>query len=447
MIETDVLVIGGSAGGILTALSAKKTYRDKKVTVVRMTEKVMVPCGIPYIFGTLKDTSKNVIADTMLTNAGIDIIIDEVVSIDRENKKVNAKKSGEISYKKLILATGSLPIVPTFIPGHDLENVLTIKKDEEYLKFVQQKINEAQDIVVIGGGFIGVEMAEQVQLLGKNVTIIEVADKLLWQAFDPEYSDMVEATLKDHGITVKTNTKVTKLVGDTKVKEVELDTGEKIKADVVILAMGVKPNTKLAEEAGIKLNERGAIVVDEYMRTNDPDIFAVGDCAEKKCFFTRKNVPILLASTAANEAKIAGVNVFQLRLVRENKGTISAFSTKIYNTAFAAAGLTETQAKAEGFDIVIGEFSTMDKHPGTLPNAKSVKIKLIFSRYSGVILGAQIAGGENVGEMINILSLAIQKGTTASELNTFQVATHPLLTSSPVSYPINSAALDAMSKI
>jgi NADPH-dependent 2,4-dienoyl-CoA reductase/sulfur reductase-like enzyme len=445
--ETDVLVIGGSAGGILAALSAKKTYKDKKVTVVRMGERVMVPCGIPYIFGTLKDTSKNVIADTMLTNAGIDIIIDEVVSIDRENKKVNAKKSGEISYKKLILATGSLPIVPTFIPGHDLENVLTIKKDEEYLKFVQQKINEAQDVVVIGGGFIGVEMAEQVQLLGKNVTIIEVADKLLWQAFDHEYSDMAEATLKEHGITIKTNTKVTKLVGDTKVKEVELDTGEKIKADVVILAMGVKPNTKLAEAAGIKLNEKGAIIVDEYMRTNDPDIFAVGDCAEKKCFFTRKNVPILLASTAANEAKIAGVNVFQLRLVRENKGTISAFSTKIYNTAFAAAGLTETQAKAEGFDIVIGEFSTMDKHPGTLPNAKSVKIKLIFSRYSGVILGAQIAGGENVGEMINILSLAIQKGTTASELNTFQVATHPLLTSSPVSYPINSAALDAMSKI
>ncbi|MDI3529994.1 MAG: hypothetical protein PWQ23_1813, partial [Thermoanaerobacter sp.] len=334
--ETDVLVIGGSAGGILAALSAKKTYKDKKVTVVRMGERVMVPCGIPYIFGTLKDTSKNVIPDAMLTNAGIDLIIDEVLSIDRENKKVNAKKSGEISYKKLILATGSLPIVPTFIPGHDLENVFTIKKDEEYLKFVQQKINEAQDVVVIGGGFIGVEMAEQVQLLGKNVTIIEVADKLLWQAFDHEYSDMAEATLKEHGITIKTNTKVTKLVGDTKVKEVELDTGEKIKADVVILAMGVKPNTKLAEAAGIKLNEKGAITVDEYMRTNDPDIFAVGDCAEKKCFFTRKNVPILLASTAANEAKIAGVNVFQLRLVRENKGTISAFSTKIYNTAFAA---------------------------------------------------------------------------------------------------------------
>lgn len=445
--ETDVLVIGGSAGGILAALSVKKTYKDKKVTVIRMAERVMVPCGIPYIFGTLKDTSKNVIPDSMLTNAGVELVIDEVVSIDRQNKKVSTRKNGDISYKKLILATGSLPIVPTFIPGYDLDNVFTIKKDEEYLKFVQQKINEAEDVVVVGGGFIGVEMAEQVQLLGKNVTIIEVADKLLWQAFDPEFSNMAEAKLKEHGIKVLTNTKVTRFIGEKEVKEVEIHTGEKIKADVVIVAMGVKPNTKLAEEAGIKLNEKGAITVDEYMRTNDPDIFAVGDCAEKKCFFTRKNVPILLASIAANEAKIAGVNAFELRLVRENKGTISAFSTKIYNTAFAAAGLTETQARAEGFDIVIGEFNTIDKHPGTLPNTMNVKIKLIFSRYSGVILGAQLAGGDNVGEMINILSLAIQKGTTASELTTFQVATHPLLTSSPVSYPISSAALDALSKI
>ncbi|TCO63563.1 pyridine nucleotide-disulfide oxidoreductase [Caldanaerobacter subterraneus] len=158
--ETDVLVIGGSAGGILAALSVKKTYKDKKVTVIRMAERVMVPCGIPYIFGTLKDTSKNVIPDSMLTNAGVELVIDEVVSIDRPNKKVSTRKNGDISYKKLILATGSLPIVPTFIPGYDLDNVFTIKKDEEYLKFVQQKINEAEDVVVVGGGFIGVEMAE-----------------------------------------------------------------------------------------------------------------------------------------------------------------------------------------------------------------------------------------------------------------------------------------------
>lgn len=447
MLNTDVLVIGGSAGGILAALSAKKTYKDKKVTVVRMTEKVMVPCGIPYIFGTLKETSKNAIPDAMLTSVGIDIIIDEVVSIDNANKKATTKNNGDISYEKMILATGSVPIIPSFIPGHELENVFPIKKDEDYLKFVQQKINEANDVVVIGGGFIGVEMAEQIKMLGKNVTIVEVANKLLWQAFDPEYSDMAEKVLKDAGIIIKTNTKVSKILGDKKVQEIEFDNGEKIKADIVILGLGVKPNSELAKSAGLKINERGAIIVDEYMRTSEPNIFAVGDCAEKKCFFTRKNVPILLASTAANEAKIAGVNVFTLRLVKENKGTISAFSTKIDGIAFAAAGLSETQAKAEGFDMVIGEFTTMDKHPGSLPNAKNIKMKLIFSRYSGVIIGAQISGGESIGEMINILSLAIQKGVTASELNTFQVATHPLLTASPVSYPINAAALDAVSKM
>jgi NADPH-dependent 2,4-dienoyl-CoA reductase/sulfur reductase-like enzyme len=446
MLNTDVLVIGGSAGGILTALTAKKTYGNVKVTVVRLTKKVMVPCAIPYIFGTLKDTGKNVIPDAMLTDSGIDIIVDEVFEIDKDKKIAKTSQNGEITYKKLVFATGSLPIIPTFIPGYDLENVFPIKKDEDYLKSLQQKVSSANDIVVIGGGFIGVEMAEQIRNSGKNVTIIEVANKCLWQAFDEEFSDAAETLLKEQGIVVRTNTKVTRILGNGKVEEVELDNGEKIKADMVILGLGVKPNSELAKKTGIKINEKGAIIVDEYMRTSEPDIFAVGDCAEKKCFFTRKDVPVLLASTAAGEAKVAGCNVFHLRLIRENKGTISAFSTKICDTAFAAAGLTESRATQEGFQIVVGNYSTMDKHPGSLPNAKKTVIKLIFSRCSGVLLGAQIRGGDGVGEMINVLSLAIQKGLTAAELNTFQVATHPLLTASPVAYPINAAALDALSK-
>jgi len=446
MKNTDLLVIGGSAGGLLSAIAARNTYGDIKITVIRITETVMVPCGIPYIFGTLNDTTKNVIPDGLLTNAGIDLLIDEVVEIDKEKKIVHTKNKEVIHYKKLIISTGSKPVVPTFIPGYDLENVFTIKKDEEYLKMVYEKVKNSNNVVVIGGGFIGVELAEQIRMSGKNVTIVEVANKCLWQAFDEEFSAQVEALMKENGINVRTGLKVEKILGDGKVEKVELSNGEIINAEVVMLGMGVRPNSALAESADVKLNEKGAIIVDEYMRTNDPNILAVGDCAEKKCFFTHKNVPILLASTAANEAKIAGSNAFQLRLVRANKGTISAFSTKVYGTAFAAAGLTENQARREGFNVLIGEFTTMDKHPGSLPNAKQTKIKLIFSRCSGAIMGAQISGGDCVGEMINILGLAIQKGITASELNTFQVATHPLLSASPIAYPINSAAMNACSK-
>ena len=446
MKKTDLLVIGGSAGGILSATMARKAYGDIAITVIRDTDAVMVPCGIPYIYGTLRCTSKNVIPDKMLVDAKIDLVVGTVVKIDKENKVVTTKENETYSYKKLVIATGSLPIIPTFIPGHELENVFPIYKNQDYLASILEKLDKAESIAVIGGGFIGVEFAEQISLLGKKVTLVEMADACLWQAFDKSYTDEIENMMKDNNINVLTNTKVKKILGTKSVEALELENGEKIAADLVILGLGVRPNGILAKEAGLDVNAKGAIVVDQYTRTSDPDIFAVGDCAEKKCFFTHKDVPVLLASTAAMEAKIAGSNAFQLRLIRANKGTISAFSTKIFGRTFAAAGITEARAKAEGFSINIGEFTTMDRHPGSLPGTSTIKIKLIFSKCSGVILGAQVSGGDTVGEMINIASLAIQKGMTATELNTFQVATHPLLSASPIVYPINAASMNAIAQ-
>lgn len=444
MKKTDLLVIGGSAGGFLSATTARKAYGDIDITLIRDTEKVMVPCGIPYIYGTLHTTDKNVMPDTGLADSKIKLIVDKVVKIDRAAKNVTTAGNEVVQYKKLVIATGSLPVIPTFIPGHDLENVFTVLKNQDYLNSLQDKLQAATNVTVIGGGFIGVEFAEQISLLGKNVTLVELAESCLWQAFDKSFSDDIEASLKEHGIKLMTGTKVKKIVGTKVVEAVELDNGELVPTDIVILGMGVKPNGTLAKEAGLELNGKGAIVVDQYTRTSDPDIFAVGDCAEKKCFFTGKDAPVLLASTAAMEAKIAGCNAFQLRLIRANKGTISAFSTKIFGKTYAAAGLTEERVKQEGFSIMIGEFTTMDRHPGCLPGAQKTIIKLVFSKCSGVLLGGQISGGESVAEIINILSLAIQKGITATELNTFQVATHPLVSASPVMYPINAAAMNAI---
>lgn len=444
MKQTDLLVIGGSAGGILAATMARKAYGDIKVTVIRDTERVMVPCGIPYIFGTLRDTAKNVIPDAGLLGAGVELLIDTVTSIERNEKYVKTKSHGDISYKKLIVATGSVPVIPRFIPGYDLENVFPVLKEETYLQNVLKKLDAAENVSVIGGGFIGVEFAEQIRKLGKNVTLIELADCCLWQAFDREFSDHLEEQLRENGVDIQTGARVSRIAGEGAVESVELADGRSIPADLVILGLGMKPNAALAKEAGLALNDQGAILVDQYMRTNDRDIFAVGDCAEKKCFFTGKDAPILLASTAAMEAKIAGSNAFQLRLVRANKGTISTFSTKVFGSTYASAGLTESQAKAEGFTYMVGEYDTMDRHPGSLPDAQKVHIKLLFSKCSGVILGAQIYGGDTVAEIVNILSLAITSGMTATELNTFQTATHPLVSASPIAYPINAAAMNAL---
>lgn len=445
MKKTDLLVIGGSAGGILSATTARKAYGDIDITLIRNTNTVMVPCGIPYIYGSLHDTNKNIIPDAMVTDAGVDLIIDQVTSIDREKKVVTTENGKSIEYKRLILATGSLPLIPSFIPGHDLDNIFGILKRQEYLDMLLEKVQNASNIAVIGGGFIGVEFAEQISLLGKNVSLIELADACLWQAFDKEFTDDIEASMKEKGINLLTNTKVTKFIGEKSVEAIEINGEEQIPADLVILGLGVKPNTQLAQDAGIVTNQKGAIFVDQYMRTNDPSIFAVGDCASKNCFFTGVDVPVLLASTAAMEAKIAGCNAFHLRLVRANKGTISAFSSKIFGKTYAAAGITEAKAKKDGFSLMVGEFTTMDRHPAALPGAQKTKIKLLFSKCSGVILGGQISGGDGVAEMINILSLAIQKGATASELNTLQVATHPMVSASPIAYPINAAAMNAVS--
>ncbi len=446
MKKTDLLVIGGSAGGILTATAARKIYPDIKVTLVRKNNSVVVPCGIPYIFGTLKDPAKNRVPDAMLTDAGISLLIDSASKIDPASKTVLLEQAGEISYDKLVIATGSLPVVPKTMPGRDLSMVFPITKSEEYLKDMLDRLTSAQKVIVIGGGFIGVEFAEQLQKDGKQVTIIELAERCLWQSFDDEVCDLAENEMRENGIDLRTGIGVNKILGDSTVTGVELSNGEVIPADAIILGMGVTPNSHLAREAGIKINNNGAVMVDEYMRTSLPDIFAVGDCAEKRCAFTSNDIPILLASTAAMEAKVAAINLYGINYIRENTGTISAFSTKLYNKAFASAGITERRAQEEGFAITIGRFTTMDRHPGSLPGSSKLEMKLIFAKHSGIIIGAQVYGSDSAGEIINILGLAILKAMTASELNTFQVATHPLLTSSPITYPINAAALDALSK-
>ena len=244
-----------------------------------------------------------------------------------------------------------------------------------------------------------------------------------------------------------TNTKVAKFVGNGRVEKVMLSDGREIPADVVIVSIGARPNTELAERAGLNISKAGGIWVDEYLRTSNHDIFAVGDCAEKRDFFTRERVPVMLASTATAEARIAGVNLFKIQIVRQNKGTIAIFSTKVGDLALAAAGLTERRAKEEGFEIVTGVAEGVDRHPGAMPDAKPVKVKLIFSKRSGVLIGGQISGGNSIGELINLVGLAIEQGIPGCEIFTLQAGTHPKLTSAPTVYPLVIASQNAMAKI
>ena len=440
----DVVVIGASAGGLTATISAKRFYPNRSVLIIRKENVNMVPCGIPYIFGTLKSVDDDILpVEKFLESLGVDILMDEVTEIDPRAKLVRTASGKEIAWEKLVLATGSKPAKPDFL-GSELEGVYTVPKDYEYLKVLHRKVAESEKIVIVGGGFIALEVGDEIRKLGKDVTLI-VRSRLLRSSFDPEFSKMVEERLREVGINIVYG-QVERLVGDGKVERVKLVDGTEIPTDLVILSTGYRPNAELAVKAGLKVTRYG-IWTDEYMRTSHPDIFAVGDCVEHRDFFTGKPYGLMLASTATFEARIAGANLFKLQIVRENRRTIGVYSTNVAGLTLAAAGLTEKAAKKEGFEVIVGYGKGPDKHPANFPDTSMVAIKLIFSRDRGAILGAQIAGGKSVGEMINILALAIQKRLTASELYTLQIATHPLLTASPVGYQVVKAAEDALAKL
>ncbi|NJE61696.1 FAD-dependent oxidoreductase [Thermococcus sp. 21S7] len=440
----DVIVIGASAGGLTAAIAAKRFYPDKSVLVIKKEDVGMVPCGIPYIFGTFESVDDDILpVERFLEPLGVEVLVDEVLEVDPRGKVVKTKAGREIAWEKLIIATGSKPVFPN-VPGSELEGVHTVPKDYHYLKALREKIRAAERIVIVGGGFIALEVGDEIRKLGKDVTLL-VRSRLLRNSFDPEFSEMVEERLRERGINVVYG-QVEALVGEGKVEGVRLVDGRELPADLVIFSIGYRPNVELAVKTGLKVTRYG-IWTDEYMRTSHPDIFAVGDCVEHRDFFTGKPYGLMLASTATFEARIAGANLFKLQIVRENRRTIGVYSTNVAGLTLAAAGLTEEAAKREGFEVIVGYGKGPDRHPAKFPDTSMVTVKLIFSRDRGAILGAQIAGGKSVGEMINILALAIQKRLTASELYTLQIATHPLLTASPVGYQILQAAEDALAKL
>jgi pyruvate/2-oxoglutarate dehydrogenase complex dihydrolipoamide dehydrogenase (E3) component len=221
---------------------------------------------------------------------------------------------------------------------------------------------------------------------------------------------------------------------------VEFSDGESIECDGVILATGYRPQTELAKKCGLSLRAFDTIYVDEYMRTTQPDVFAIGDCAEKRHFLTKRTVPIMLASTATAEARVAAANLYKINIVKSFSGTIDVFSTVIGDTCFASAGITEEDAKKQEINTSSATVIVDGKHPSKLPNNHKQAVRIVAMANSGIVIGAQVIGGIDTGEMINILGVIIEKRMTVYDLLNLQVATHPLLTSGPTSYPIIQAA-------
>ena len=440
MKKYDVVVIGGSASGIATAITGKNAYPKKSFLIIRKEQQAIVPCGIPYIFGTLHNTQKDVISDEVFKKNNIQVKIDEVTDVRVEKKICTTKDGTEIKYEKLVLATGSEAYIPSWLHGTEKENVFIIPKNKCYLDTLSTKLEKIKNVVIIGGGFIGVETSDELQKNSKKVTIVEKLPHILGTAFDDEICEQIESKLKERHVELKTGVGVTKILGDIKAAGVELENGETIDADAVILTMGYKPNTTLASEMGLSVNEKGFIRVDEYMHTDNHDIMAVGDCAEKRDFITRKISPTMLASTACAEARIAGMNLFRLSAMKTFSGTIAIFSTALGDTGYGVAGVTEKIATREQFDVVTGSFTGVDKHPGTMPGVHKQTVKLIAAREGGLIIGGEVIGGISTGELTNIIGFIIQNKMTVNNILTAQIGTHPLVTAPPTAYPLIKAA-------
>jgi len=442
MRKADVLIVGGSAAGPTAGISSRRRYPDKSVILVRKEEQVLVPCGIPYIIGTVGSPEKNLIPDALLEKNGIELVKDEVVNIARKEKKVILAGGEEIGYDRLILATGSLPIeIP--IPGLDKENVFIVKKDIGYLRKMLEVMERVKHVVIIGGGFIGVEFADECRkhrnCTDCSVTIVEILPRCLQLALDAEFCEEAGDVLTARGITVLTNSKVESIVGDGKVSGVRLADGQELKADLVIVGIGARPNTELAEQAGLEIGPTRGIRVDRHMRTiNDEYIFACGDCAEKVSFFSGRSSRLMLASIATGEARVAGANLYGACYA--NPGAVGVFCTIVGERAFGCAGLGEAAAKREGFNVVVGESAGPDRHPGSMPGASNVKLKLVFCKEKGLLLGGSVSGGSSIGELMNVIGACIQHSVTAFDMALFQMGTHPALTASPIAYHLVNAA-------
>jgi len=446
MKKADVVIIGGSAAGPTAGISCRRRYPDKSVALIRREEQVLVPCGIPYIFGTVGTPENNLIPDALLDKNGIELIKDEAVGINRDKRTVSLAGGEEMGYDKLIIATGSLPVeLP--IPGLDKENVFTARKDVAYLNKMLEVMNQVKDVVIIGGGFIGVEFADECRkhrnCEGCSVTIVEILPHCLQLALDEEFCNEAEGLLKERGINVLTNKKVEAILGDGKVSSVRLAGGEELKADMVIVGVGASPNTELAGKAGLEIGPTKGIRVDRHMRTlSDENIFACGDCAEKVSFFSGKLSRLMLASIATTEARVAGANLFGTCYT--NPGVIGVFSTIIGDRAFGCAGLTEVAARKEGFNVVTGEAAGPDRHPGSMPGTANVKLKLVFCKEKGLLLGGGVSGGRSIGELMNVIGACIQHSLTAYDMSLFQMGTHPAMTASPIAYHLVNAAETAI---
>ncbi len=428
-----ILIVGGVAGGATAAARMRRLDQEAEIILFERGEYISYAnCGLPYYIGGVIEERENLFVTTkeyFSARYNLDIRpLNEVLSIDREAKEVVVKdiaaaKEYRESYDYLVLATGSSPIVPN-LPGIKGENVFTLwtipDTDRIYNYINEKKVERA---VVIGGGFIGLEVAENLVERGLKVSIVEKLPQIM-AVYDPDMAMILENDLRDHGVELLLGKALVSIAEDG--KSLSLDSGETIATDMIVLSIGTRPNGMLAKEAGLEMNQRGGVIVDDYMQTSDPFIFAVGDMIEVNDFNTGLKTMVPLAGPANKQGRIVADNIHKPKTSRY-QGTQGTSIVKLFDLSAAVTGLNENALQRLGKkyreDYLIA-LAHPNAHAGYYPGALPLTIKLIFD-LKGKVLGAQAVGYDGVDKRIDVLATAIRLGATVFDLENLELAYAP----------------------
>ncbi|MCL2066438.1 MAG: FAD-dependent oxidoreductase [Treponema sp.] len=437
-----VLIVGGVAGGATAAARLRRLNESAEIIMIERGEHIsFANCGLPYYIGGSIANREDLLLQTpesFRRRFNVDVRVQsEALSIDRESKTVEIKdrrtgKTYSESYDKLLLSPGGAPIKPP-IEGINSEQVFTLRNmsDTDKIKEYIQK-NHPKSAAVVGGGFIGIEMAENLSEAGLEVSIIELSDQVI-APLDIDIACDVHHHLRRHRVSLHLNNGLQRIIEQNNSLSIELSKGS-IKADMVILAIGVRSESLLAKDAGLKVNERGGIVTDRHMLTSDPDIYAAGDAVEVTDFVTGQAAMIPLAGPANKQARIAADNICGIQ--SEYTGTQGSAVIKVFDMTVASTGINEKTAKrlALNYDKA---FLWLTGHAGYYPGTSSMSMKVIFEKESGKILGAQIAGYDGVDKRCDVLATAIRAGMTAADLTRLELCYAPPYSSAKD--PVNMA--------
>lgn len=424
-----VVIVGGVAGGASAAARLRRLDESAEIIMFERGEYIsFANCGLPYYIGgeiTMKSALTLQTPQSFNARFNVDVRVNsEVTSIDPKAKTVTvrSKDRGEYteSYDKLILSPGAAPIRPP-MEGADNARVFTLRNIPDTIKireYVEEEFPESA--VVVGGGYIGVEMAENLKNAGVAVTIVELADHVI-APLDYDMACDVHRYLKEKGVGLILKNGVQAIKEEGGKLKLTLSDGE-IETDMVIMAVGVRPDTALAKDAGLELNKRGAIVVNEHMLTSDPDIYAVGDAVEVTDFVTGEKAYIPLAGPANKQGRIAADNICGIPTTYKN--TLGSAVLKIFDMTVATTGVNERAAKAAGLDYD-KVYTYSNSHASYYPGSTGMSIKTLYEKGTGKILGAQIVGFDGVDKRCDVLATAIRAGMTAKDLTELELCYAP----------------------